>query len=326
MYDSDRLLVGAKRNSYTVYDAMFVFGLAYIAAQVFGSMGLIAFYSEIVSSVMIQAAFFLTVCAYSSGRGINMRQAAKYNKCNPVFILLAIAAVPFALALVLPLTDLWLGFLSLLGLNPDTAGSSESYSVFGWVIYTITVSVGPMLGEEALMRGVVANGLADRKSKLSAIFISAVLFTALHGNAVQFVNPFVSGAIMALLMFKSGSILPGMIMHFTNNLLVTVIGLTCDAQVSGFISDNALWVALVGAIGLAAIVFAVIKLGRTVKLTEKPVKEDCSLPVPEETPPALRFAYAECFAINRRHERRSRIVFVLALASCAISFALSLFI
>lgn len=326
MLNSDRLLIGTKRNAYTVTDARAIFGLAFIFAQIFGTIGLLAFDSSVASSLMIQVAFLLTVVIYSEVKGINMNNAAKYKKCNPLFIVLAIVAVPFALMLALPLSELWLEFLALIGFNVKASGDSTSYTLLGAIIYLIVVSCGPMIGEEAVMRGAVAGGYADKKSKLAAVFISAALFTALHGNVLQFINPFVSGVIMALLYFTSDSIFPGMIMHFTNNFLVSIIDFTCSAQVEDFIEDYTFWMILVGAIGVAGVIFAAIKLGKGVRLTEKPAKEQTSLPVSqEERECGLEAVYAGCYYIQSRNDKRAVVLFVIALASCAISFVASLF-
>lgn len=326
---NEPFLIGVRRNDYTVTDARTIYGLAFLFAQIFGTIGLLAF-DSIASSVMIQAAFFITVAAYSSKKGINMQNAAKFKGCDWRFIVLAIAVVPFSLMLVMPLQELWMSFLELLGVDISSlvGGSTATTSVLEAVVYTVVVSIGPMIGEETLMRGAVVNGYANDKGRIKAIFISAALFTALHGNALQFVNPFVSGAIMALLMIKSDSILPGMLVHFVNNFSVTVISYTCESQVDAFIESNLVLLFFVGLVGLAAIVFAIIKLGKNVKLDNKPVYiQPSSEPVDASMlTESEKRMYSECYIIKKQNDSKGVIWLIVAVILCAVSFIASLMV
>lgn len=83
--------------------------------------------------------------------------------------------------------------------------------------------------EEAAFRGYMQIGL-DRFGPGRAIVISAAVFALAHvGHGLQFmlfIGPgiFVAGLIYGLLARHSGSILPGMLMHFLGDLAFTFFG------------------------------------------------------------------------------------------------------
>ena len=89
----------------------------------------------------------------------------------------------------------------------------------------ITAVVAAPLLEEILFRGIILNGLLKNYSPKTAILVSAALFSLVHLNPWQAIPAFLGGALMGWLYYKTNSIIPGMILHFSNNLLATLIGL-----------------------------------------------------------------------------------------------------
>lgn len=94
-----------------------------------------------------------------------------------------------------------------------------------WTIATIRGTLLAPLFEELLFRGVLLGWLADRYSLLVAFFVSAALFAAMHGFPIVMPYAFLFGLAANSLRLRSGSLLPGLVMHALNSLLFLAAGL-----------------------------------------------------------------------------------------------------
>ena len=56
-----------------------------------------------------------------------------------------------------------------------------------------------------------------------AIVAVALLFGLVHGNVAQFIHAFLLGLLLGWLYWRSGSIVPGIVLHWTNNTIVYVV-------------------------------------------------------------------------------------------------------
>ena len=72
--------------------------------------------------------------------------------------------------------------------------------------------------EELLFRGAL-QGLMRPSGSAAAIFGPALLFGLLHLDLAQGLTAFACGVFLGWLAERSGSILPGMLLHFCNNTL-----------------------------------------------------------------------------------------------------------
>ena len=77
------------------------------------------------------------------------------------------------------------------------------------------------IGEELIYRGIVLRCSA-KISQRFAIFFSAFIFGIMHGNPYQFVLGFLLGVPLAMITLKTGSIVPAIICHMTNNLMASI--------------------------------------------------------------------------------------------------------
>ena len=74
------------------------------------------------------------------------------------------------------------------------------------------------ISEEIGFRGVLLGGLLRARVRpWVAIICSAVVFGALHGTEIQLLGTVVFGIISGWLLWRTRSLLPGIIMHITNN-------------------------------------------------------------------------------------------------------------
>ena len=81
---------------------------------------------------------------------------------------------------------------------------------------------GPTI-EEICFRGIVLGGLLKTRCRpWLAILISTLLFALLHGLGANFVTAILFGILIGWLYWRTGSIIPGIIIHITNNSLTAI--------------------------------------------------------------------------------------------------------
>lgn len=88
----------------------------------------------------------------------------------------------------------------------------------------LTVGLLAPLAEEVVFRGAVLKSLlSTRLSCLTAILLSALLFSIAHLNPAQMPHAFLVGILLGWMYWRTGSILPGMAYHWANNSAAYVI-------------------------------------------------------------------------------------------------------
>lgn len=83
------------------------------------------------------------------------------------------------------------------------------------------VAVLPAIAEETFIRGYVLKGLSSFKA-INAILLSALMFSLMHMNIMQFSYQFMLGVILALLVKLSGRLDYSILLHFFNNAIVII--------------------------------------------------------------------------------------------------------
>lgn len=74
------------------------------------------------------------------------------------------------------------------------------------------------LAEEVVFRGAILRSLLEKFSKpWIAIAISALLFALIHLNPAQLPHAFVVGLLLGWMYWRTGSIIPGVLLHVVNN-------------------------------------------------------------------------------------------------------------
>lgn len=114
-------------------------------------------------------------------------------------------------------------FTSVIGLDGSAFEVESAKTVAGLVIELISVAVLPAFLEEFFFRGVILTELLPF-GKGFAIIASALFFATAHGSIEQILFSFSYGVIFAYIAISSGSILPGIIIHFCNNAYATILG------------------------------------------------------------------------------------------------------
>lgn len=110
-----------------------------------------------------------------------------------------------------------LGLYSLFVLEPEQEDIAES---FGPVpVQVLLIAIAAPFSEELCFRGLLFGGLRERLPMVPAALIAGVVFGLLHAfTGISAVPPLaILGFIFCLLYEKTGSIVPGMLLHALNN-------------------------------------------------------------------------------------------------------------
>ncbi len=79
------------------------------------------------------------------------------------------------------------------------------------------------VGEEICFRGIILGGLLKTRCRpWLAILVSAIIFASFHGFGANFVTAMLFGILAGWLYWRTGSIIPGIIIHITNNSLTAI--------------------------------------------------------------------------------------------------------
>jgi hypothetical protein len=169
-----------------------------------------------VASALIQLAtalgFLLVPFAIAAGRGATVRQAAaqlglrRFKPANVKWMFAAIGAyLLFSIV-----------YIAIFG-APHQKDIAED---FGTVpVQILLIVVAAPISEEVCFRGMLFGGLRERLPRLAAALISGLIFGGLHATTgISAVPPLiVFGFVLALLYEKTGSIIPGILLHMLNN-------------------------------------------------------------------------------------------------------------
>jgi membrane protease YdiL (CAAX protease family) len=96
---------------------------------------------------------------------------------------------------------------------------------FGAVpVQILLIVVAAPISEEVCFRGFLFGGLRERLPSFGAALVSATIFGALHAaTGISAVPPLIFfGLVLALLYEKTGSIVPGTILHMLNNSVALI--------------------------------------------------------------------------------------------------------
>lgn len=120
------------------------------------------------------------------------------------------------------MTSLYLGSTSNLGFDFDYSSNAPlSNSIIEIVMSALATAFVPAIAEEILFRGAIMSTLR-KYGDATAILVSAVIFGLFHTNLVQIPFAFVVGLILGWAVVYSGSMLPAILIHFTNNLFSVI--------------------------------------------------------------------------------------------------------
>ena len=89
----------------------------------------------------------------------------------------------------------------------------------------LVVGILAPIAEEMVFRGAILRVLLrmfHSQWHWLAILLSTLLFGAIHGNLPQFIHASLLGLLLGWLYYRSGSIIPGIVLHWVNNTVAYV--------------------------------------------------------------------------------------------------------
>lgn len=100
----------------------------------------------------------------------------------------------------------------------------EMHSVSDMLFNVFMIALLPAVGEELLFRGIIQRLLSDWAKNIHiAIWISAILFSAMHMQFYGFIPRMLLGALLGYLLAWSGSLWLPIIAHFVNNAAAVIL-------------------------------------------------------------------------------------------------------
>lgn len=95
----------------------------------------------------------------------------------------------------------------------------DTYLTQPFLLIVLVMAVMPAVGEELMFRGFLFGTLKEKSKPFFALLISSLIFGCYHFSLVKLIPTAFLGFLMAMLVYRTGSIFPGMLMHFLNNFL-----------------------------------------------------------------------------------------------------------
>lgn len=146
-----------------------------------------------------------------------------------------------------------------------------------YLISIVMIAFLPAVFEETLFRGGLQNLLSRwLKLPIVAIFITAAIFSAVHGSYLGFLSRFALGFVLGWIYYRTGNIWLNIIGHFVNNAFaITVLYISTKPGVkpdAAKIDDHfPLWIGLAGIAALYGLFLFFEKLNKNE--TDRPGEE-----------------------------------------------------
>ena len=148
-------------------------------------------------------------------------EAVALKKFEKKYIIIALLLAVGALFSLSWINEFFIVLMeNLFGYEP-TPITLPKDNAFDFILCTLFVCVCPAFFEEVLFRGLILNG-CKRLGSVFAVLLCGVLFSIYHKSPLQTVYQLIVGCLYALLVIKSGSIIPTIIIHFINNFYIVV--------------------------------------------------------------------------------------------------------
>ena len=130
--------------------------------------------------------------------------------------------VLFSLGTIIPLSFLYEQLCIEMDENTQQIITSMMKEPWGYV----AIGILAPLAEEVVFRGAILRtllGIMSKKNHWVAIMISAAIFGVVHANLAQFVNALLMGLLLGWMYYRTGSLVPGILLHWVNNTMAYVL-------------------------------------------------------------------------------------------------------
>ena len=128
----------------------------------------------------------------------------------------------FSLGTIIPLSFLY----EQLGIEMDENTQQIFTSLMKEPWGYVAIGILAPLAEEVVFRGAILRtllGIMSKKNHWVAIMISAAIFGVVHANLAQFINALLMGLLLGWMYYRTGSLVPGILLHWVNNTMAYVL-------------------------------------------------------------------------------------------------------
>lgn len=146
-------------------------------------------------------------------------------------------------------------FFTGIGMAPVGSEFEIPDGFSGAVFMLLAGAVFPAVLEEFAIRGIVLGTAKKHLGNTAAVFISATVFSLMHGNLVQIPFAFIVGLYSGYITICTGSLLPAMVLHFINNAIAYLLDIIYPnlGPVAGTVISYAYFIIML-AIGLVGFI------------------------------------------------------------------------
>lgn len=149
--------------------------------------------------------------------------ALRLSGFRPEQVFLSVGVYILSLFLTIGVTLVTITILRRVGFTSwETGGSplvDPRWSLNQSLFYYAVI---PAICEELFFRGYLMRAYAPVGLRRAVVF-NSLLFALLHGSLLRLPVTFTIGVVLSLLALKTGSLIPGMIVHFVNNAVAVAL-------------------------------------------------------------------------------------------------------
>lgn len=260
-------------------------------------------YVSAMQILMYLGAMLLPVIIYMLTHNDTL-ESFRLNPVAPGRIVASVAAAGSGFLAATFLTMVWTLFIEALGGNPNAASEVFSGNL---MLDLLLIAILPGVCEELLFRGLIM-GAFERWGTWRAIWISALMFTGLHGTVAGLPAQLMLGVALGYVTASTGSVCASMMLHTTYNAITLLVGYSALEETAASAAPLLEQVGMMGlAVGIAGAFACIALFVFTLKYLD-------SLRIRADEP------FGNDAVIERKKLSRSEIVLLVSAAATVLWF------
>lgn len=183
------------------------------------------FFDEDMLLILLMIQFYCVLFPalfYMIGNKINIKETLRFNSPGvlPSILIVLISAPAFYAASAL--NSIIIYILQFVGQAPEDTVIPLPQNLGEVFVTILVIAVAPAVCEEVLHRGVLLKAY-EHRGTMKAIVISSIMFGVFHFDITNLFGPIFLGILFGYYVIRTNSIFAGVIAHFMNNFLATVL-------------------------------------------------------------------------------------------------------